>query len=446
MTHTENTRVPPHDIHAEQSVLGAMLISAEAVVDVGVMIGAGDFYRPAHQIVYATISALMDRGEPTDAVAVGNELTKNGDLARVGGAIYLHTLTEAVPTAANATYYAKIVADRALLRRLVEVGTRAAQIGYIGEGEAVDLVDAAQAEMLAITDGDQGAEEDPLPADYLPRAMDRIQQRAAKGGALQGIPTGFADLDALTSGLLAGQMIVIGARPAVGKTTLALDWAREAAFRAGQTVAFFSLEMGEEELTDRMLSAEARVPLHCIKSGLVEDYHWDALSAAMPTISDAKLVIKTGISQLAQIRAACRRMKRSLGLGMVVVDYLQLVQTDSRYDSKQQEVTEISRALKLLAQELGVTVVALSQLNRKSEDRADKKPQMSDLRESGAIEQDADLVVLLHREDVHDKESPRSGEADLLVVKHRNGPTAELTVAFQGHYSRFADMGPNPVG
>lgn len=439
MSPHEDTRVPPYDLQAEQSVLGGMMLSADAAVDVMAVLVAGHFYRPAHQVIYTTICSLMDQGEPVDVVSVNAELTRRGESERVGGALYLYTLANAVPTAANAGYYARIVFDHALLRRLIEVGTRAAQLGYAAQGDPVDLVDAVQGEILAITQTQTEAE-DPLPADYLPAAMDRIEQRAAQGGGLQGLPTGFADLDALTSGLLAGQMIVIGARPAVGKTTLALDMAREAAFRAGATVAFFSLEMGEEEIIDRMLSAEARVPLHGIKSGTVKDYHWEALRAVMPVISDSKLVIKTGVSQLAQIRAACRRIKRSLGLRMVVVDYLQLVQTDGRYDSKQQEVTEISRALKLLAQELGVTVVALSQLNRRSEDRAGKRPQMSDLRESGAIEQDSDIVILLHREDLHDKDSPRSGEADLLVVKHRNGPTCDITVAFQGHYSRFVDM------
>ena len=294
----------------------------------------------------------------------------------------------------------------------------------------MDLVDQAQAQMLALTQS-QSTEEDPLPVDYMPRALDRIEQRRNNGaGGLQGLPTGFADLDALTNGLLPKQMIVVGARPSVGKTTFALDWARQAAIRADAPVAFFSLEMGEEEITDRLLSAEARVPLHTIKSGMVTDDQWDRMGRVLPSITESQLVIKTGISRLAQIRAACRRMKRSLGLRMVVVDYLQLVIADGRYDNKNAEVTEVSRALKLLAVELDVTVVALSQLNRKSEDRQDRKPQMSDLRESGAVEQDADMVVLLYREDVHDKESPRSGEADLLVVKHRNGPTAELTVAF----------------
>ncbi|MBB6122210.1 replicative DNA helicase [Nocardiopsis algeriensis] len=438
---TDETRVPPHDIQAEQSVLGGMMLDADAAVTVMGMLTADHFYRPAHQIIYAAICALTNRGEPCDAIAVNAELTKRGEATRAGGALYLHTLTETIPTAANTGYYAKIVSDQALLRRLVEVGTRAAQLGYTGQGDPVDLVDAVQAQMLAITET-QTKEDDPLPADYMPRALDRIQQRATRGGGLQGLPTGFADFDALTNGLLAKQMVVIGARPSVGKTTLALDWARQAAIRAGAPVAFFSLEMGEEEITDRLLSAEARVPLHTIKSGLVDDAQWHRMSQVLPSITDSQLVIKTGISQLAQIRAACRRMKRSLGLRMVVIDYLQLVTTDGRYDNKNAEVTEISRALKLLAVELDVTVVALSQLNRKSEERADKKPQMSDLRESGAIEQDADLVVLLHREDVHDKDSPRAGEADLLLVKHRNGPTAEVTVAFKGHYAQFADLPP----
>ena len=436
---TDETRMPPHDIQAEQSVLGGMMLDADAAVTVMAMLTGDHFYRPAHQVIYAAICALINRGEPCDAIAVNAELTKHGESTRVGGAPYLHDLTETIPTSANAGYYAKIVFDRALLRRLVETGTRAAQLGYAGEGDPVDLVDAVQAQMLAITES-QTKEEDPLPVEYMPRALDRIQQRVTKGGGLQGLPTGFADFDALTNGLLAKQMIVIGARPSVGKTTLALDWAREAAIRAGETVAFFSLEMGEEEITDRLLSAEGQVPLHTIKSGLVDDHLWAKMSKVLPSITESKLVIKTGISQLAQIRAACRRMKRSLGLRMVIVDYLQLVTTDGRYDNKNAEVTEISRALKLLAMELDVTVVALSQLNRKSEDRMDKKPQMSDLRESGAIEQDADLVVLLHREDVHDKESPRAGEADLLMVKHRNGPTAEVTVAFRGHYAQFKDM------
>ena len=440
---TDDTRTPPHDIQAEQSALGGMMLDADAAVDVMSILTSENFYRPAHQIIYSAICALMDQGEPIDAISGNAELAKRGQATRVGGATYLHTLTDTIPTAANAGHYAKIVLDRSLLRRLVEVGTRAAQIGYEGEGDPVDLVDQAQAQMLALTQS-QSTEEDPLPVDYMPRALDRIEQRRNNGaGGLQGLPTGFADLDALTNGLLPKQMIVVGARPSVGKTTFALDWARQAAIRADAPVAFFSLEMGEEEITDRLLSAEARVPLHTIKSGMVTDDQWDRMGRVLPSITESQLVIKTGISRLAQIRAACRRMKRSLGLRMVVVDYLQLVIADGRYDNKNAEVTEVSRALKLLAVELDVTVVALSQLNRKSEDRQDRKPQMSDLRESGAVEQDADMVVLLYREDVHDKESPRSGEADLLVVKHRNGPTAELTVAFKGHYAQFADMAPN---
>lgn len=436
---TDETRTPPHDIQAEQSVLGGMMLSADEAVNVMSILTGDHFYRPAHEVIYGAICALVNRGAPCDAISVNDELVRTGEAHRVGGAPYLHTLTETIPTAANAGYYARIVHDRALLRRLVEVGTRTAQLGYEGSGDPLELVDTAQAQMLAITEA-QTKEEDPLPADYMPRAMDRIEARVRRGGGLQGLPSGFADLDAMTNGFLPGQMIVIGARPSVGKTTLALDWAREAAIRAGETVAFFSLEMAEEEISDRLLSAEGKVPLHTIKSGLVDDHQWAKMSRVLPAISESKLVIKTGVTQLAQIRAACRRMKRSMGLRMVVVDYLQLVNIEGRFNSKNDEVTEISRSLKLLAGELGVTVVALSQLNRGPEQRVDKKPQMSDLRQSGAIEQDADLVLLLHREDVHDKDSPRSGEADLMLVKHRNGPVCDVTVAFEGHYSRFTDM------
>ncbi|GHC73688.1 hypothetical protein GCM10007079_07850 [Nocardiopsis terrae] len=850
-------RTPPHDIQAEQSVLGGMLLSKDAITQVVEIIRSADFYRPAHQIIYDSVVDLFSRGEPVDAISVNAELTKRGEATRVGGAPYLHTLTEAIPTAANAGYYAKIVSDRAVLRRLVEVGTRIAQIGYAGDGEVDDLVDHAQAEIYRVAEKRTG-EDYVVLGDIMPGALDEIEAIGANDGSMTGVPTGFADFDALTNGLHPGQMVIIAARPAVGKalaldtplptpggwttmgevrvgdeliaadgsptrvvaatdvmrdrpcyevtfddgtvvvadaqhqwltdtratrraaqearaggtapkvlpgvrttaeiartvrlktadrrlnhsvnntgpldlperelllppyflgmwlgdgasqaarittndlevlgnieaeglvtkpvgrtkgaygvflpteetetaektcvvcgagftpklphvrtcgqscgskarfmsepvphtscpdcgrprfsrsrcrqctddhgsvqallrtlgvlgnkhiptdylrssvaqrrallaglldsdgtvntsgsvqfavtnkrlamdfrelahslgyrtglstkrvegrteesstcytmtfgserevfgierkkaahrersegrshartgsrfitdvrlvdsvpvrcvqvdhpdhlflatrsmvpthnSTLALDFARAASIKNEMTSVFFSLEMGRNEIVMRLLSAEARVPLHTMRSGLMTDEDWARLARRMGEVASAPLFIDDSPNMsMMEIRAKCRRLKQQHDLKLVIVDYLQLMSSPGRVESRQQEVSEMSRSLKLLAKELEVPVVALSQLNRGPEQRTDKRPQVSDLRESGSIEQDADMVILLYREDVHDKESPRAGEADIIVAKHRNGPTADVTVAFQGHYSRFVDMAP----
>ncbi|QRN81235.1 MAG: replicative DNA helicase [Nocardiopsis sp. BM-2018] len=435
-------RTPPHDIQAEQSVLGGMLLSKDAITQVVEIIRSADFYRPAHQIIYESVVDLFSRGEPVDAISVNAELTKRGEATRVGGAPYLHTLTEAIPTAANAGYYAKIVSDRAVLRRLVEVGTRIAQIGYAGDGEVDDLVDHAQAEIYKVAEKRTG-EDYVVLGDIMPGALDEIEAIGANDGSMTGVPTGFADFDALTNGLHPGQMVIIAARPAVGKSTLALDFARAASIKNDMASVFFSLEMGRNEIVMRLLSAEARVPLHTMRSGLMTDDDWARLARRMGEVAGAPLFIDDSPNMsMMEIRAKCRRLKQQHDLKLVIVDYLQLMSSPGRVESRQQEVSEMSRSLKLLAKELEVPVVALSQLNRGPEQRTDKRPQVSDLRESGSIEQDADMVILLYREDVHDKESPRAGEADIIVAKHRNGPTADVTVAFQGHYSRFVDMAP----
>ncbi|MBQ1081797.1 MULTISPECIES: replicative DNA helicase [unclassified Nocardiopsis] len=435
-------RTPPHDIPAEQSVLGGMLLSKDAITQVVEIIRSADFYRPAHQIIYDSVVDLFSRGEPVDAISVNAELTKRGEATRVGGAPYLHTLTEAIPTAANAGYYAKIVSDRAILRRLVEVGTRIAQIGYAGDGEVDDLVDHAQAEIYKVAEKRTG-EDYVVLGDIMPGALDEIEAIGANDGSMTGVPTGFADFDALTNGLHPGQMVIIAARPAVGKSTLALDFARAASIKNEMASVFFSLEMGRNEIVMRLLSAEARVPLHTMRSGLMTDDDWARLARRMGEVASAPLFIDDSPNMsMMEIRAKCRRLKQQHDLKLVIVDYLQLMSSPGRVESRQQEVSEMSRSLKLLAKELEVPVVALSQLNRGPEQRTDKRPQVSDLRESGSIEQDADMVILLYREDVHDKESPRAGEADIIVAKHRNGPTADVTVAFQGHYSRFVDMAP----
>jgi replicative DNA helicase len=435
-------RTPPHDIDAERCVLGGMLLSKDAISDVLEVIRPHDHYRPAHQIVHEVILDLYGRGEPADAVTVAAELTRRGEVGRVGGADYLHTLIASVPTAANAGYYARIVRERAILRRLVEVGTRIVQLGYSGDGEADDLVDQAQAEVYAVTD--RRVSEDYLPlSEIMPGALDEIEAIGSHGGRMTGVPTGFADLDALTNGLHPGQMIVIAARPALGKSTLALDLARAASVQNGLAAVIFSLEMSRNEITMRLLSAEARVPLHTMRTGQLSDDDWTRLARRMSEVVDAPLFIDDSPNlTLMEIRAKCRRLKQRNDLRMVIIDYLQLMSSPRRVENRQQEVSEMSRSLKLLAKELDVPVVAVSQLNRGPEQRTDKRPMLSDLRESGSIEQDSDMVILLHREDAYERESPRAGEADLVVAKHRNGPTATVTVAFQGHYSRFVDMAP----
>jgi replicative DNA helicase len=761
-------RTPPHDIAAEQCVLGGMMLSKDAISDVLEVIKPADHYRPAHQIVHETILDLYGRGEPADAVTVAAELTKKGDIGKVGGAPYLHTLIASVPTAANAGYYARIVRERAILRRLVEVGTRIVQLGYAGDGDADELVDLAEAEVYGVTE--RRVSDDYLPlSEIMPGALVEIEAIGSRGGTLTGVPTGFADLDALTNGLHPGQMIVIAARPALGKalaldtplatprgwttmgqvrvgdellgadgrpttvlaatevmigrpsyevefsdgevivadgqhqwltwtttahsvppevvtteqiaatlrrgttdelpnhaiklcdalqlpgadlpippyalgcwlgdghsagarmtvaepellmhieasglqvhsqsgwssdgpvnvrlrelgvlgnkhipmaylraseaqrrellagildtegtvgetgsvqlavttcelaygvrelvqslgyrcsitskvvrgraeqssvwyqldfttadtvfklsrkqishkekarrhdphatrwryitavrpissvpvrcvqvdsadqlylagwsmipthnSTLALDLARAASIKHGLTSVIFSLEMSRNEITMKLLAAEARVALHSMRTGQMSDDDWTRLARRMSEVANAPLFIDDSPNMsMMEIRAKCRRLKQQHDLRLVIVDYLQLMTSPKRVENRQQEVSELSRSLKLLAKELNVPVIAVAQLNRGPEQRTDKRPMLSDLRESGSIEQDSDVVILLHREDAYERESPRAGEADFIVAKHRNGPTTTVTVAFQGHYSRFVDM------
>ena len=434
-------RTPPQDLVAEQSVLGGMILSKDAIADVVEELRGNDFYRPAHELIFEAILDLYGRGEPADAVTVVAELNKRGELARIGGAPYIHTLISSVPTAANAGYYARIVREQAVLRRLVEAGTRIVQLGYATEGGDVDeIVNTAQAEIYAVSERRTSEDYAPL-RDILNPTMEEIERNSERGEGMVGVPTGFTDLDALTNGLHGGQMIIIAARPAIGKSTLAVDICRSAAIKHNQTAVIFSLEMGRTELTMRLLSAEAEVPLQKMRKGDMHDGDWERVAGAMGRIGDAPLFIDDSPNMsLMEIRAKCRRLKQRHDLRLVVVDYLQLMSSGKKVESRQQEVSEFSRALKLLAKELEVPVIAVAQLNRGPEQRGDKKPMMSDLRESGSLEQDADVVMLLHREDAYDKESPRAGEADIIVAKHRNGPTSTIQVAFQGHYSRFTDM------
>ncbi len=433
-------RMPPNDLESEQSVLGGMLLSKDAIGEVSEILTGRDFYKPAHETIYAAIMDVYAAGEPADPITVAAHLTRRGEINKVGGASYLHTLVQSVPTAANAAFYADIVQERAVLRRLTEAGTRIAQLGYAGEGDLDEIVNTAQAEMYAVTEHRTTREPGSAIASIVERVVDSVGARDE--GEITGVPTGFTDLDSLTKGFQPGQLIVLAGRPAMGKSTVALDFARAAAIGHGLGVALFSLEMSEDEIGMRVLSAEARVALHHLRGGTVTDDDWKRIGRRLPAIGEARLHVddSPGLT-LADIRTRTRRIAAREGLNLVVVDYLQLIiATSRRGSSRQEDVAAISRGLKLLAKDLRVPVIALSQLNRGSEMRQDKRPQVSDLRESGAIENDADMVILLHREDAYEEGSPRAGEADLIVGKHRNGPTATITVAFQGHYSRFVDM------
>lgn len=434
------SRTMPHDDVAEQSVLGGMLLSKDAIADVVESLRASDFYKPAHETIYEAILSLYGHGSPADAITVADELKKRGELTRVGGAAYLHTLIASVPTAANAQYYAEIVKEHAIMRRLIEAGTKIAQLGYANETEVDTLVDQAQAEIYAVTDGN--AKEDYVSfSEALEATMREIDANSNRPDGVYGVPTDFIELDELTGGLHGGQMIVIAARPGVGKSTLALDIARSAAIHHQMATVFFSLEMSRTELAMRILSAEGKISMGRLKKGDLDTEGWTNLATLQGRIDSAPLFIDDSPNMtLMEIRAKCRRLKQRNDLKLVVLDYLQLMSSGKKVESRQQEVSEFSRSLKLLAKELDVPVIALSQLNRGSEQRTDKRPMVSDLRESGSIEQDADMVILLHREDMYNPDSDRVGEADMIIAKHRGGPTRTIPLAFSGKYSRFNNM------
>ncbi|MCI1642062.1 MAG: replicative DNA helicase [Actinomyces sp.] len=432
-------RTPPQDLEAEASVLGSMMLSKEAINDVTEEIRGGDYYKPAHEIIHDVIVDLSGRGEPADAVTVAAELQRRGELQRVGGAPYLHTLIASVPTAANAGYYARIVRERSLLRRLVSAGTRIVQLGYADAGGDVDqIVDQASQEVFAVA-------ERRAAADYVPMSeisesiLDELEDIERNKDKLGGVPTGFADLDRLTQGLHPGQMIIVAARPAMGKSTLALDFCRSAAIHHDTTAVIFSLEMSRSEIAMRLLSAESGVFLSKMRAGEMTSQDWRKVSETTSRVSEAPLFIDDSPNMaMTEIRAKCRRLKQQHNLGLVVVDYLQLMTSGRQVESRQQEVSEFSRQLKLMAKEIEVPVVAVAQLNRGPEQRTDKKPMMADLRESGSLEQDADVIMLLHRPEYYNSED-RPGEADIIVAKHRNGETATIKTLFQGHMARFAN-------
>ena len=437
----ELDRTPPQDLAAEQSVLGAMLMSKDAISAAVEIVRGSDFYRPAHEFIFDAIVNLYGRGEPADPVTVAAELSRRGELGRIGGPVYLHDLLAAVSIAANAAYYAEIVRDKAVLRRLVNASLKIAQLGYAGVGDVDAIVDEAQQTLFEVTENKTSEDYQPLSMLIQP-TLDEMET-LSRNDAMSGVPTGFSQLDSMTNGLHPGQMIIIAARPGAGKSTLALDFCRSAAIRHGLTTAFFSLEMSQTEIVMKLVSAEAGVSLKRIRSGGLDESEWDAVVAKMSEMNDKPLFIDDSPNlTMMEIRSKARRLKQRHDLKMIVIDYLQLMSSGKKVESRQLEVSEFSRQIKLLAKELEVPVVALSQLNRGPEQRKDGVPQVSDLRESGSLEQDADIVLLVHREDMYNRDDPSvKGMADIYVAKHRNGETGKIECVFQGHYSRFTDAG-----
>lgn len=435
----EFDRTPPHDIEAEQCTLGGMLLSKNAIADVVDTIGPGDHYRPAHQMIHEVILELYGRGEPADPVTVADLLGKRGELTRAGGPSYLHTLIASVPTAANANHYARIVAGHAERRRIVEVGTRIVQLGYSGSGAASELTERAQDEAHSLTAGHETG-----TGKWLSEAVYEAADGMGEDLPDDRVAFPFADLRALIPMLRPGQLVTVAGRPGHGKTVLIGDVVRYAA-RRGLPVAWFTLEMTRNEVITRCLSAEARVNFQAIQEHSLDDAEWARIGSAINTLADFPVFIdEKGASTSAHMRAQIRKMSRVMAPRLIVVDYLQLMRHPGTR-SRQEEVSELARGLKEIAKEEGVPVLAAAQLNRGPEGRQDKVPVMSDLRESGEIENSSDVVILLHREDEYDRESPRAGEADLIVAKHRGGPKATITVAFQGRFCRFVDMAPDEL-
>ncbi|MDO4909808.1 MAG: replicative DNA helicase [Corynebacterium sp.] len=438
----EYDRQPPWDEMAEKGVLGSMLISPQMIVDVMTQLNPEDFYLPAHKTIFAGIRDLFADDKKIDPLLLRSYLDQKNLLEKVGGASYLHDLIETVPTAANAQYYADIVHHNALLRRLIDAGTRIANLGYNGDdGTGIEaLIDEAEQEFYRIAEKNESEDYQPLN-ELLWSTYEELSQIAANGGLAAGVPTGFTDLDELTNGLHGGQMIIVAARPGVGKSTLALDFMRSCSLKHGKTSVLFSLEMSKNEVVMRLLSAETEIKLTDMRAGRMDNEQWEKLAGFIEKVDEAPLYIDDSPNlTMMDIRSKARRLKQQHGLDLIVVDYLQLMTSGKRVESRQQEVSDFSRQLKLLAKELDVPLVAISQLNRGPESRTDKKPQVADLRESGSLEQDADMVMLLYRPDSQDAEDPRAGEADIILAKHRGGPIGTIPVAHQLHFSRFANL------
>ncbi len=431
-------RVPPHNLDAEESVLGSMMLSGTAIAAVIEIVKPLDFYRRAHRLIFEAMMDLYAHGEPVDAITVAEELKRRSTIEGAGGQLYIHHLVETVGTPASAPHYAKIVAEHALLRRLIEAASTVVQKAYDVPEDPAGLADEAEGLIYGVS---RHSDKDEIVSlsSLVHESMEALERLHERDSAFAGIATGFSDLDALLQGLHKGNQIIVAARPGVGKSSFVTNVARNVAVDGGTPVAMFSLEMSRAEIGMRLLCAEARVPWDKVRSARVSAEDWGRIVEAAETLDTAPLyIVDSGNVTIVDIRAKARKMKASQeGLGLIIVDYLQLMSSHQRVESRQQEIAEISRSLKLLAKELDIPVIAVSQLNRNPEARHDKRPQLSDLRESGSLEQDADVVMFIHREDMYSDSPEVKGVAELIVAKHRNGPTDKVPLTFVAHLTQF---------
>lgn len=433
-------RVLPQNVEAEQAVLGAILRDSEAMITAMERLTHEDFYRPIHQSIFEAMVDLANEEEPIDLITLTAKLQDKGRLEELGGVTYLSELASAVPTAANIDYYAAIVEEKSILRRLIRAATGIVSSGFASSDDVSMLLSDAEQRIFEISQR-RNANGFISIRDVLMEVFERIEFLYSHKGGTAGIPSGFPDLDKMTNGFQRSDLIIVAARPSVGKTAFALNIAQNVGVRAKETVAIFSLEMGAAQLVNRMICAEANVDAGRLRTGQLEPEDWEKLTMAIGSLSESQIYIDDSASiTVADIRAKCRRLKQEQGLGMILIDYLQLISGRGKGDNRQQEVSEISRTLKQIARELNVPVIALSQLSRGVEQRQDKRPMMSDLRESGSIEQDADIVAFLYRDDYYDKESEKKNIIEIIIAKQRNGPVGTVELAFLKHYNKFVPM------
>ena len=439
--------LPPQSIEAEESLLSAILLDNNTLLDVVEVLAVADFYRTAHQKIYAAIIELFDKGEPIDLVTLANSLKEKGQLDAVGGASYLARLVDAVPLAVNAQNYAKIIADKASLRRLIEKANAIAKRCYDDRGNVDDVIDFAEASIFEISERKTSQSFYPI-SRLIIRNIETLEENQGNKSLVTGVQMGFGQLDNLTSGLQKSDLIILAARPSMGKTALALNIARNAAVDSDIPVAIFSLEMSKEQLSLRMLCAEARLDSSRLRGGFFSMADWHRLTDAAGILSESPIYIDDSPSLSAmEIRAKARRLKMDKNIGLVIIDYLQLMKARTGAERRDLEISEISRSLKALAKELEIPVLAISQLNRMLEQRNDKRPRLSDLRESGALEQDADVVAFIYRDEVYnqDENNPQKGIAEIILAKQRNGPTGKVKLTFLDAYTRFENLAPEEM-
>ena len=447
-------KLPPHSVEAEQSVIGGLLLENEALDKIADILSASDFYRHDHRLIFQHIGKLIEHNRPADIVTVAESLENSAELSSVGGIAYLGALAQNTPTAANIRRYAEIVRERAIMRKLVEVGSGIAESAYAPQGrDAQQLLDEAEAKIFQIAEGGKRSTEGFIDIKVLlPQVADRIDMLFSRDNPsdVTGIPTGFDDLDKMTSGFQGGDLIIVAGRPSMGKTAFSINIAENVALDTGLPVAIFSMEMASTQLAMRMIGSVGRLDQHKMRTGKLEDEDWERLAAALGKLNEAPIFIDEGAGLSSfDVRARARRLHRQCGkLGLIVVDYLQLMAAPAgrQGENRATEISEISRSLKALAKELDVPVVALSQLNRSVEQRPDKRPVMSDLRESGAIEQDADLILFIYRDEVYNADSADKGTAEIIIAKQRNGPIGRIRLTFLGAHTRFENHANSYMG